>query len=274
MVKVEGFERAGIEASPFSVMSLLGRPGKGKSHFSLTAPGPIAVQNIDIGLKDVLEKFSGEKVIIVKRYAIAINLKSISKTISRKQAEAETRSPLEIDIDAVIKEWEAFKKDYIALLQNPDIRTIVWDTGTEVWQLIRAARFGKLDMVEGHLYGPVNMEMNYLVKLAFEFKKNLIVLHKMKDEYNEQITSSGKKVSYATGKDIMDGFKNMPHLAEICGEMSYDKEEKQFSITITRCRPNPDLIGETYSGDMCNFPFIASMAYPNVDPDVWEGEAA
>ena len=271
MIKVDGFERAGIENDPFSVMVLLGRPGKGKSHFSLTAPGPIAVQNIDIGLKDVVSKFAGEKEIMVKRYAIAINLKSISQTISRKQAESETRSPLSIDVDSVIKEWEDFKRDYVNLLKHPDIKTIVWDTGTEVWQLIRAARFGKLDMVENHLYGPVNMEMNYLVKLAFEYRKNFIILHKMKDEYKEQITTSGKKISYATGNDIMDGFKNMYHLAEVCGEMFYSQEDKEFSIKIVRCRPNPDLIGEVYSGDMCNFPTIAAMAYPNVDPDVWEG---
>lgn len=270
MIKIDGFERASKTIKPFTLMSLTARPGKGKTHFALTAPGPIGFQNLDIGTKEVMDKFIDDKEIIIQNYAIEINMKAINKTISRKISEQAERSPLSIDVDAVIAEWESFKRSYVALLKHPDIRTIVWDTGTEVWQLIRAARFGKLDMVEMHLYGPVNMEMNYLVKLAFEYRKNLIVLHKEKPEYKERILASGKKESYKTGGWVRDGFANMDHLVEIAGFMDYDRNEKEFSIRLEKCRPNPDLEGETLSGEMCNFQTLAAMAFPNVDPEVWE----
>jgi hypothetical protein len=268
---IEGFERASINTKPVIIMSVTGTPGEGKTHFSLTAPGPIAVQNIDIGLKHVVDKFVDYKLIFASKYAIAINLKSISKTISRKQNEQATRSALNIDIDTVIQEWERFKKDYIRLLSHPEIKTIVWDTGSEVWQLIRAARFGKLDMVEGHMYGPVNMEMNYLVKMAFEHDKNFIVLHKMKDEYKDKTLASGGTKSYRTGNKVRDGFGNMDHLVEITTFVHYNRSNKQFELTIDKCRPNPGLTGEVLSGECCDFRFLASLIYPDIDPATWEG---
>ena len=249
-------------------MSITAKWGQGKTHFLCTAPDPLAIQSLNIGLKGVVEKFP-DKRIYYKSYRIAITLKRIATTISRKANEQADRSPLSIDVDTVIDEWEGFKKDYFTLLDSKDIRTIGWDTGTEVWQQIRAARFGKLDQVETHLYGPVNMEMDYLIKCAFDSGKNLIILHEVKDEYKERALDNGKKMSVRTGGYIRDGYSKMDHRVEVCAHMNFDKSNKVFSITLDKCRLNPDLVGETFSGEMCNFPTIASLIYPTVDLEAW-----
>ena len=101
------------------VLCTRARDKRGKTHFALTAPGPIAVVALDTGTKEVAGKFLGQKELICSYHKITGRGDDIEKT--RNTAE---------------REWEAVKSAIIAATDHPKIRTLM-DTGTEVHELVR-----------------------------------------------------------------------------------------------------------------------------------------
>ena len=66
---LEGFETAdGSYIKRRLIISLEGPEKNGKTHFSLTAPGPIAFINFDIGHEGVIEKVIPEKKVFIQHY--------------------------------------------------------------------------------------------------------------------------------------------------------------------------------------------------------------
>ncbi len=49
-------------------------------------------------------------------------------------------------------------------LESKEIKSIVIDTASEAWELVRLARFGKLTQVMPQHYGPVNTEFRDMIK--------------------------------------------------------------------------------------------------------------
>lgn len=232
-------------------INVVGLPGVGKTNFGLTAPGPIAVQNMDVGLDKLLYKFK-DKDLAYKNYRLPFEHKQLNKVISRKQ---EDRLPMALDMDAVIDLWEEYKRDFVALLRDPNVNTILQDSITDSWELIRGARFGKLDQVLPTNYGPVNLEYSYLYKLALESDKVLITTQKLKKEYRGE---KGKE-SWTGGYEP-SGYSGFGFLVEIniraYREYDEDAGTKVFKMEITKCKPNPTLETLTLVNDMCNFDTI------------------
>ena len=134
----KGFKKLTIGSKPPSrlIMAASGREKQGKSHFALTAPSPIAYFDLDIGTEGVIDKFvANGKEIYHNDYNYHL-LKDI-----RKQGP--------VDVAPYIEMWEKFKSDYVSILESP-VRTLVIDTATELWELLRMSRFGKLDQVMPH----------------------------------------------------------------------------------------------------------------------------
>ena len=175
-----GFTRANSVVRRRLILSVEALEGAGKTRFSLTAPGPIAFLNFDFGLEGVIEKFQVDKAI----YVAPIKLTFMGGK------------------DAVIasaeKELAGFETNYqIALKQA---RTIVIDTGSELWELMRMAEFGKLAQVMPHHYAPVNAQMKRLVRLAYDSDANLVLTHKLKEQWiNDKRTGM---YEFAGMKDI------------------------------------------------------------------------
>ena len=157
-----GFKEADPSIKKRLLVAVEALEKEGKTHFALTAPGPIAVFDFDTGMEGVVHKFARQKKIYVSDY--------------RRLGNVMTNTP-----DNWILLWEKFKREYIATMEAPEIRTVVMDTATEVWELLRMARFGKLTQVMPYHYGPVNAEYRELLRKAYSTEKNLILLHKMND---------------------------------------------------------------------------------------------
>src|SRR5437762_2260800 len=113
LLKGTGFTEADTEVKRRIVISIEGREKEGKSHFALTAPGPIGVINLDIGLEGVVHKFArqGKKI-----YVANYRLPSTTGGNAREIAE-------EAD-----KVWTALVADYKAALGS--CRTVVLDSAT------------------------------------------------------------------------------------------------------------------------------------------------
>jgi hypothetical protein len=47
------------------------------------------------------------------------------------------------------------------------------------------------------------------------------------------------------------------------------KEEGQYKLLIFDCRLNPALEGMVLEGDMCNFPTLGQMVFPDSNEEDW-----
>ena len=240
-MKMAGFTPAKDRSiQPRLIISISGLEKQGKTHFSLTAPGPIAMFSTDIGEEGVVDKFGDKNLHIMN--------------IDRIDENSAEQAP---------KEFDRFKKAYKDMLRGTEIRTIIVDTATEIWEILRMARFGRLTQVMPYQYGPVNAEYRALIRDAYNYDKNLILVHKMKAQY-----INDKK----TGEYERSGFNDTGFLVQVNAQIyRYAPQDGgDFALFIKDCRHNPDLAGEEIVGPMCTFPFLASMVMPNVPADMWE----
>lgn len=225
---------------PRIIMSISALEKQGKTHFSLTAPAPSVIFSTDIGEEGVVHKF-GDK---------DINIIEIANFEEGNDVAAE-------------KEWDRYLDTYNAFLNDKDTRTIIIDTATEIWELIRLARFGRLTQVMPYQYGPVNKEFRSMIRKAYDFDKNVVFLHKMRPQYVNDKWN---------GEYERSGFNTMGFLVQVNAQMyRYSQEDGgEFVLWVKDCRQNPDMADMELEGDMCNFPTMASMVLPEVDPEVWE----
>jgi hypothetical protein len=241
-------------ATPRIIMTVDADEGCGKTHLSLTAPRPIAFFDIDDNVDPIVKKFNFKKGEF-RHYQVGYLL--------------------EDGDDEAYKKTEAMIKAYKACLAAPDsvVRSIVFDTGTEFWEMVRLARFGKINNVKPHHYGPVNAEFRTLIRHAKRNNKNLILVHKRKDEYINTNPKKKDAMAIPTGKRIRAGFKEMGYLVQVAVELTKDKDN--FYCRIDKCTQDPNLEGEVLETDretgegMISFPWIASMVMGN-DPEDWK----
>ena len=237
-----GFTEPSSTIIPRLISSISGLDKQGKTHFGLTMPAPIVLFNTDIGEEGVMHKFDGKV-----EHAMDVGV----------PAEEESE-----DAEGV---WKKFKAGYYGALEasDDDCRSLLIDTGTEVWELMRLAEFGQLAQIMPYMYGPVNAKFRRLVRDSYKYNKNVMWLHKMKPKYvNDKRTAEYER----------SGFGDMPFLVQLNAQIwRYDVEDGgEFVLTVTNSRHEPDLIGEELEGGMCNFPTLASLVLPDVDVDYWE----
>jgi len=227
---------------------------RGKTHWAMTAPGPMAIVALDTGTKEVANKFLGNKDLICAYYRVSGPYND--RTAAQEAAE---------------KEWNAVKTSIVTAIQHPKLRTLVVDTGTELWELLRLAWFGKLDHVMPQHYGPVNREMRDLVKGAYERDDlNVVWVHKVKKQY----VQNKKGEDSWNGTYEMAGFGDMPYLADITIEHYWrnatEDQPGRFGMRVVGVgRQTPDVCGLELEGEDCTFGMLATLLYPDVDPKWW-----
>jgi len=228
---------------------------RGKTHWAIEkSPPPVAIVGLDTGTKEVAAKFLKSKELICAYHKISGKLASQADTIARAE-----------------QEWAAVKQSILTATQHPRVRTLVVDTGTEVYELVRLAHFGRLESVKPHHYGPVNKEMRDLVKAAYEREDlNVIWVHKMKKQYAQ----NKKGDDSWTGGYEMAGFSDMPFLVDVTIENYWvnptEDAPGRFGFRVTGVgRQTPDVCGLELEGADCNFQMLAMLLYPEVDPAWW-----
>jgi len=235
------------------IMSLSGREKQGKTHFALSAPDPLAYINFDVGDEGVIDKFRGSgKTIFHRRF---------SKPMTFKDG-----APV---ADGALAEWLRLTQSWYKLLAIPDLKTIVADTETEIWELIRLARLGKLTQVKPFHYGPVNAEYDAFLKAAYESDKNIILIGKSKKEYTNDKWNGGYERA---------GFSNLGFIVQVVAEMHrYGRAElsedddpvlDSYACRIISCRHNPALEGcEFNNRNTCNFEHVQMSVLAKMDPE-------
>lgn len=219
------------------IVNVMGKEKQGKTHVGFTAPGPVVTFDFDYGQEGVVGKFAKDKKIYSSEFRIS-----------------------EISADKFKSEWERYKKEYRAALAEKEVRSIVVDTATELWELARMAAFGKLTQVMPHQYGPLNAEMRGLIRDAYSSNKSVIFLHKMTQEYiNNQPTKNY----------VMAGFKDTPYSVQVNCLAWREEEGGDFHLSVVDCRQNAGLAGMDLVGDMCNFATLATLIFPSTSEKDW-----
>jgi len=246
----KGFDQ--VTTSSYRKLRLIMRVGglekNGKTHFALTAPGPIGVLDIDRGLEGVINKFVGDKRIYAKCF---------------KEMASENRKDHEL-------RWDTFEKSHRQLLADPDIRTIIWDTDTEAWEMARLAYFGKLTQVKSHHYADVNNAIRKLIDEVFDSEKNLISICR----YKKQYVKKSKESDDGAWNGLYEpaGFNEFSYIAQvnIRTRLVMADGKLVLSAEIVNCRQNMSLAGEVFEGDMATFPWIAANIIDGTSPEDWE----
>lgn len=223
---------ASVPDSDRLVISVGGPEKFGKNHVAFTAPDPIFCQTIDPGTEGVVKKYlKGGSLGLNKDIQLGGGASGYGIEIS----EDDITDPNKL-ATAAQPVWEQWVTDYLYALDNA--RTVVWDTESDAWELIRLARLGELapktGRDRGNVWGPVNAEYRRLLRMAFDKNVNMIIIQKLKDVY-----VNDKK----TGNKDHKGFSDVGYIVQMI--IRAQRQGNQFSVLVNDCRLRPELNGVT-----------------------------
>lgn len=235
---------------PRVVVSIDGLPKTGKTTLALTAASTIAIVNLNFGLEYVASKFKDAGKDILTYDA--------SKRLAGMVGMSTDERGMECDI--IMKETEEVVQD---ALRTQNVRTILIDTGTELWEVARYGTIGSEGGrgVAARDYGDANAFMRRIIKAAYSTDHvSLIIVHHTKEAWAN---------NKPTGLNIRDGWKNigaeiqfsiLTEVEETINRRTRRKQGETFYATIKECRINREMeMFGRLEGDMLNFPMIASM---------------
>lgn len=235
------------------IMAVDGGDKSGKTHFSLTAPEPIAFLDLDNGLEGVrdLPEFNGKDISVIQINMPIVRSKIIGKGTVVQEAD---------DLQQCEKEWEKFYTAFMDALGSVRFRSIVIDPATLANELLKLARFGKTAQIQKFLYTPINSEFQGLFKAALRSDKNVLFLHREKAVYIGDVrTKDTERAGFSgTGYEIQAAVRTI-----------YDKKDQEFKVEMSASRVNMNCEGELLIGVECSFPYAAQKLLPKTTIMDW-----
>ncbi len=278
------------------IIAVDGLDKQGKTHFALTAPKPIVFLDFDIGTEGV----SGiQQPNIVRSQPFMFRPSEVLFAVQELDERAQQVKMME----AAAPVLERFRRTYLKALREPVMvnskgkklmaRTVIVDTGSEAWELLRLAELGKVTQVKPHHYVAVNGLMRDIVRAGYDSDTNVIWLHKLKAEWKDSSEGKGRK----TGTVERAGFTDMAFLVqanllafraprvdapeqawkwksgegvfEFVTQPRLDNDDLGFRLIVGNSRHNPGLEGLELAGDMLNFQTLAQLLVPESQPEDW-----
>lgn len=175
------------------------------------------------------------------------------------------------------------KEVTLACHDHPDVQLIQIDLFKYLWVYMCYAHYGRTGhlikkVTGGKMYKDTSQAADELRDFVTSLtSKHLILTHPAKAEYLK---------NNPTGKDTWDGYKLLGHDANVVIEHlrngKYDpdssKDEKSwhYGLNVVKCLQNPELEIDTgdvplLTDDMISFPMLASMVFPEIDPEEFGG---
>lgn len=199
------YTEADLTAASGVVISAEGMDKSGKTYNILrTAPAPLVYINCDRDNTRVITRLrkEGRRIFMSGQYLFVPSPKQLHK-------------PGQAADDPVLVEnarqagllWTPIERDFTDALADPKIKTVVLDSGTAAYGILRTKVFGKLTGVAEILYTKTNYMWRELLKKAENSGKVVIFIHRLKQEYIRVKGSDGKFESLQTGKLVADGYK-------------------------------------------------------------------
>lgn len=287
---------ADTEVARRVVIALDGADKCGKTYFALTAPKPLLFLDFDMGTEGV-KGIDHPLVLKSDPFSFRSTEVTFDEDDERKRQEAVQKAAQPV--------YQRFYETYHSALTRPaletpdgraiKLRTLVIDTGSEAWELMRQVEFGRLTKVMPHHYSQVNAKMRDMVRAALESDVNVIWLHQLDCQWKENLEGKARKTN------ILErvGFKRMANLVQAnllvyrdveggreikwkWGEEDpyiFDTDGRDegkdlgFRLRFGNCRQDPTLVGMELRNDMVDFKAVAQMLQPDSSEDDWEDQA-
>ncbi len=238
--------------------SVYGDTDTGRTSWALSAPGPIALIHAGEKIEGIVQPFAKEKEIRIFNFSV-----DLSKTTNTDEAAALA--------DEVWRRLRAAWYDAFTWAQ-----TIVLDTDTDAWELIRYAFFGAQKPEKGRIetnWGPVNLEWHSLFKhFKHQNRTNVIAISQTKDEYTKPVKG---KQGERTGRTIRATQKSMGFMSEVVVRMQRDTQGA-FTATIEKEWWNGAMFGvevdatlaQAYGRERVDFPTVMALI-TETEADTW-----
>jgi len=226
----------------------------------------------------VVDKFQADKSILVAEYSVQADAEIDFDFRKREMRERAEESADQQGARVKRESWNPFAQDYLAVVSEPGIRSVVWDTASETNETLRLANFGKLEKNPQIAYGPINTEFKMLVRKAHEHQKNLILLHQIAPEYKTVQDASGRDKSIETGKmkrrgnnqigylvhSYVETFKVPTTRSAKTGEVT---APPKFMVRVLQARLNPEADGMVLESP--DWVSLMMVLAPGIDAERW-----
>ena len=260
------------------VMSLMGQEGTGKNTFAFTMPKPIALIDLEMGYERAKTDEGDEREwLIPKTIFVPPGLESATEYFEK---------------------WKEFLKALRDAFKS-GVPSIVVDTATMGWQLLRLAQFGRLTQIPPRRYGEINPVWQGLMQEArLMSKSNVCWIHRTKEEYATAVDpKSGKPVLNKKGDDAVqaptgslcrDGYGKTGFEVDVELAMYMEGGRLQGSKKWSRNAGNKEgaavfgcevlkngfgtegFLGERFEGSgICTFPFVMGQL-TGTDESRWQ----
>lgn len=251
------------------IITLQGWTKNGTSHFALTAPKPLLVQDINGRLEGTLRKFKkggafhsqfGGDIYVEHYRTPETKIKDVGMTRSGQKIKASI--PREVNAAQTVV--DKFIRDFKQAITE-GMRTIVWDKANEFWDALRLSELEMLSHVGQEHYGVLNKRMRDLLSLATESDVNLIMIHDLGEEYAD----NGDGRSRPSGRFKRVGWKWMDRQSQMTLELQRvgKQSDVKFVATVLDCGHDPEIVG--YELENACFADVAQLVFPESEPDEW-----
>lgn len=229
------------------IIAIDGETGTGKNKLAFSFPDPIAFLSFDPNYaKTLQEARKSRKRILRAAYTLPV--------IKPDGRNADAIASVAGDL------WDKVAVDFMGAVRDPKVQTIIVDTATELFELIKLAIYGKTVQVMQRDLGHAYATYRQFIREVESSDKNLVLIHKMKDEY---------KQDKSTGNRIRAGYKDTAYsvttevLMEKCPEEPFPD---RYHARIMKCHLRPEIEwdgagnGELL-GDMISFEALQAMVW-------------
>jgi AAA domain-containing protein len=255
-LKIEGFEQMDARPRPRLILAVDARQKRGKSRFAMTAPRPIAYINLDRAYESSAD-FDTTDIYISDISGAAQKVKPGKGKLGEDSLK-EPKKVAEEVLDLIIKRFTA--------AVDAGVRTVVLDTATRWWEIMRIARFGKIQQVSKEHYGPVKAEFERYLFQAMSCTSNIILLHRQRDEYQGD---------NKTGRFERAGYNDIQYIVHASVELTripFEQREEGdlgFRARISDCGTAPEADGIILANENITFLDVAIQVRPDSTPDMW-----
>lgn len=240
---------------PRLCISLEALDKRGKTHYALfTAPDPICLVTNDPGTLRVLKKAvtAGRKIPHVLELDYKAPDPSITKSSQVDQQEwGEWK-----------KSWAGFKVVMAALVKDRTVRTLVWDTASDIWTLAMLSHFGKTQKIAQNLRTECNADYSKVFLDLYKGRPdlNMILIHKLKKEYKP----NSKGENDWTGKYESSGFNQSAFQVDMTIRADWDPVRKMLYTELANpSRFGFDQVGSRWYGEDSGFNLLALEIFPD-----------
>jgi hypothetical protein len=148
--------------------------------------------------------------------------------------------------------WNAIHRDFMDALADPNVKTVLLDSGTAAYNMLRVKTFGKVNGVGVFSYAKTNAIFSELTGMAQASGKVVIMVHRLGDEWAGDGTNNKK-----TGKHVMQGYNQINF--EVDAIIRHSKVGPEFQAKLMmEGVGREDISGKVFKGDDLDYTSIVA----------------